>query len=200
MNSVDRRCLRPLASAAMALFLSSCATPRTPVRTYVEPIGVPTARLLTRGSVGVADIYGVIVFDDAEHCSGPRIAGAGNASRPPKATQLEAGRLATLDFVGIRSDKSACRIRWSFTPTAGKTYLVAGLMSPTGCSARVLDATDPDRPRADNAAQRRNLGGSTCSPVLARPASPQSTAEQGVGEAVLRPGATAEDLQGLIGQ
>lgn len=199
MNPLDRRHLALLAVAMGSLLLASCATPRPPVRSYVEPVGVPTARLLTRGSVQLGDIYGVVIFDDAEHCAGPRLAVSGTSSRLPKATQLEAGRLATLDFVGIKSDKTTCRVRWSFTPAAGKTYLVSGLISGSGCSARVLDATDPDNMKADTAAQRRNLGGNACTAMLPRSAA-QTSAQQGTGEAVLRPGATADDLQGLIGQ
>lgn len=152
MHSVRRRRLALLpAIAVAAMLLTSCATPRTPVKVpaYVAPAGVATARLLSRGTVGAGDAYGVIVFDDAANCAGPRIAGAGNSTRPPKATEIEAGRIATLDFLAVRPDKTSCRVRWSFTPTAGKTYLVAGALTATGCNARLLDATDPDRMRAE---------------------------------------------------
>ena len=107
-----------------------------------------------------ADVYGVLVFDDATTCSGPRLAGAGNASRPPKATELEAGRLATLEFLGVRADKSACRVRWSFVPAAGKTYLVAGALNATSCTAGLLDASDPDHIRSRRA--RAKVVGAKC--------------------------------------
>lgn len=201
MHSVRRRRLALLpAIAVAAMLLTSCATPRTPVKVpaYVAPAGVATARLLSRGTVGAGDAYGVIVFDDAANCAGPRIAGAGNSTRPPKATEIEAGRIATLDFLAVRPDKTSCRVRWSFTPTAGKTYLVAGALTATGCNARLLDATDPDRMRAESTAQRRNVGGSACSALVARPSSSTIGGVEQSGEAVLRPGATADDLQGLI--
>jgi len=86
-------------------------------------------------------------------------------------------------------------------PDAGKTYLVAGALTAKGCSARLLDATDPDHMKAETSAQRRNLGGSACSALVAKPASPNALGgSEQTGEAVLRPGATTDDLQGLIGQ
>src|SRR6185295_19218886 len=185
--------------AALALasaLLGACATPTkkpAQVPAYVAPAGVPTARLLSRGAVNAGDAYGVIVFDDAANCAGPRIASVGNASRTPKAAAIEAGKTTTLDFVVAHPDKTACRVRWSFVPDAGKTYLVAGALTAKGCSARVLDATDPDHMKAETSAQRRNLGGSACTALVARPAAPNAVggSEQS-GEAVLRPGATTD--------
>jgi len=200
-SAVDRRRCAPWPALALGVvLLASCATPRKPVQVpaYVAPAGVATARLLSRGSVAAGDAYGVVVYDDAANCAGPRLAGAGNSTRPPKATELEAGRTATLDFLAVRADKSTCRVRWSFTPTAGKTYLVAGAISGTTCNARLLDATDPDRMRSETTAQRRNVGGNTCSPLVARPASSAIGGSEQNGEAVLSPGAGADDLQGLI--
>ena len=196
---VRRRTASWLSPAIAAASLLACATPGAPVKTepYVAPVGVATARLLSRGSVAAGDVYGVIVFDDAANCSGPRVAGAGNATRPPKATEIAAGRTATIDFLAIRPDKSSCRVRWSFTPVAGKTYLVAGAIAGSGCNARLLDATDPDNMRAERTAQRRNVGGA-CSALVARPASAPAGAIEQSGEAVLLPGARADDLQGLI--
>jgi len=190
----------PALALGVVLLLTACATPRKSVQvpSYVAPAGVATARLLSRGSVAQGDVYGVVVYDDAANCAGPRLAGAGNSTRAPKATEIEAGRTATLDFLAIRADKSACRVRWSFTPTAGKTYLVAGAISGTTCNARLLDATDPDRMRPESTAQRRNVGGSACSALVARPASSPVGGSEQTGEAVLRPGASADDLQGLI--
>src|SRR5829696_1951187 len=145
MTAGDRRPggFRRLTAAALPVALSaSCAAPLPPLpapapaappaasplaaRAYVAPTDGPTARLLMRGSVPAGDVYGVMVFDDPEHCTAPRVAGAGSPTRVPKTTQLAAGRLATLEFFTVRADKSACRIRFSFTPAVGKSYLVAG--------------------------------------------------------------------------
>ena len=188
--------------ALAALSLASCATQRPPValRPYVAPAGAPTARLLTRGAVTAGDVYGVFVHDDAANCTGPRLAGGvGIPTRAPKATEIEAGRISTLDFLVVRPDKSSCRVRWSFTPRAGKTYLVAGAMTATGCNARILDATDPDQMKGETSAQQRNVGGNACQPLAARPASAPAGGVAQTGEAVLRPGASTDDLQGLIG-
>ena len=204
-SPAERRGIVRWATLALgSVLLCSCATPTkksTPMPTYSAPAGAQTARLLSRGKVNAGDAYGVVVYDDAANCSGPRIASAGNSARTPKATEIEAGRTTTLDFVVARPDKTSCRVRWSFTPTAGRTYLVAGTMTATGCSARVLDATDPDAMKAEGSAQRRNAGGNSCSALVAKPAANGALAgsEQN-GEAVLRPNATADDLQGLIGQ
>ena len=187
--------------ALASALLAACATPtKKPVQVpaYVAPAGVQTARLLSRGAVNAGDAYGVIVFDDAANCAGPRLASAGNSTRTPKATDIEAGKTTTLDFVVAHPDKTACRVRWSFVPDAGKTYLVAGAISGTTCNARLLDATDPDRMRSETTAQRRNVGGNTCSPLVARPASSAIGGSEQNGEAVLSPGASADDLQGLI--
>jgi hypothetical protein len=202
---VGRRIGARWAMVALAsALLCACATPAkkaVQVPTYVAPAGAPTARLLSRGAVNAGDAYGVVVFDDAANCAGPRIASAGNSSRTPKAAEIEAGKTTTLDFVVAHPDKTACRVRWSFVPDAGKTYLVAGALTAKGCSARLLDATDPDHMKAETSAQRRNVGGTTCSALVARPAAPHAAgASEQTGEAVLRPGATADDLQGLIGQ
>ena len=191
-----------VAAVASAL-ICACATPTkksVPVPPYVAPAGAETARLLSRGTVNTGDAYGIIVFDDAANCAGPRLAGAGNATRAPKATQIEAGRTTTLDFVVAHPDKTACRIRWSVLPAAGKTYLVAGVLTTKGCRASLLDATDPDHMKAETSAQRRNLGGSACSALVATPTAPAAGDADHSSEAVLRPGATADDLQGLIGQ
>jgi len=189
--------------AFAAAIVCACATPtKKPAQlpSYVAPAGVQTARLLSRGAVNAGDAYGVLVYDDAVNCAGPRIAGAGSSSRTPKATEIEAGRTTTLDFLVAHPDKTSCRVRWSFTPAAGKTYLVAGALTTKGCSARLLDATDPDHMKAETSAQRRNLGGNACSALAARPSAPAVGDSERTGEAVLRPGATADDLQGLIGQ
>src|SRR5215472_6411889 len=138
--------------------------PRRPP--YVAPAGAQTARLLSRGAVNAGDAYGILVYDDAVNCAGPRIASAGSSLKTPKATDIEAGRTTTLDFLVAHPDKTSCRIRWSFTPAAGKTYLVAGALTTKGCSARLLDATDPDHMKAETSARRRNLGGSACSALV----------------------------------
>ena len=203
--SADRHAPARLVAVAVASALvCACATPTKnaiKVAPYVAPAGAQTARLLSRGAVNAGDAYGIIVFDDATNCAGPRIASAGNSTRTPKATEIEAGKTTTLDFVVAHPDKTACRVRWSFMPDAGKTYLVAGALTAKGCSARLLDATDPDHMKAETSAQRRNLGGSACSALVARPAAANAVGgSEHTGEAVLRPGATTDDLQGLIGQ
>jgi hypothetical protein len=202
--SIDRRAfVRRAAVALAAALVCSCATPTkkaAQLPSYVAPEGAQTARLLSRGAVNSGDAFGILVYDDAVNCAGPRIASTGSTSRTPKAAEIEAGRTTTLDFLVAHPDKTSCRVRWSFTPAAGKTYLVAGALTTKGCSARLLDATDPDHMKAETSAQRRNLGDSACSALVAKPTATAVGDSERTGEAVLRPGATADDLQGLIGQ
>jgi len=183
--------------AASAALLTGCAQP---IPKYVSQASGPRAELVMRGHVLPGEAYGVYVFKDALNCTGPQRVGIGVASRDPETTSIDAG-LSTAEVFLTKADKSICRVRWSFVPDAGKTYLVAGALTAKGCSARLLDATDPDHMKAETSAQRRNLGGSACSALVAKPASPNAFGgSEQTGEAVLRPGATTDDLQGLIGQ
>jgi hypothetical protein len=73
--------LAPL--AALSWLLVGCATPAPKLQTYAAPAGAPTAKLVMRGVVPAGDAFGVLVYDDAENCKGPRLAGAGNLAIPP---------------------------------------------------------------------------------------------------------------------
>lgn len=157
-----------------------------------------------RGTLAGSDFYGVYVFDQAESCQGSRLIGAGRTGRDAPANTVAANRLTTLDFMMFSGDNSSCRVRWSFTPTAGRTYLVSGgVVTGTpgaSCAARIHDATDPDaiRPVAD--ALRRDQAGAICmrtAQALARRGT--TTATQAVSDAaVLTSSAGDAELQGLI--
>jgi len=188
--------------ATLSWLLSGCATPPPKLPSYTAPAGAPTAKLVMRGAVPTGDAFGVLVYDDAENCKGPRLAGAGNSLRTPTTVPLAAGVLTTVDFMLVKANKDSCMLRWSFTPVAGKSYLVNGAASGTGCRAALLDATNPDAMVAPAGSVRRNEKGNTCVPMaqarLANVATAQGGQDQGA--AVLRPGANADDLQGLIPQ
>lgn len=180
--------------------LVGCAVPKKPIPAYVSPTSGPTARFLVRGSVSASDRYGVFVLEKGETCSGPQLVGTGDAQRHPEAAALAANSLQTVEFRLVSSDKKTCAIRWSFTPAAGKTYLLRGTGQPTSCAALLVDMTDPDHMRPVPGALRRNPGGIACLPV----AQSKSIASRGAGpvddDAVLRQGADAGDLEGLIGK
>ena len=57
--------------------------------------------------------------------------------------------MSTLDVVVTKPNQAFCRVRWSFTPRAGRSYLVAARGEPGGCSVSLLDATDPDDIRTE---------------------------------------------------
>lgn len=198
-----RRALPLIAIAALSA-LSGCVTP-APSRTppYVAPTSGPTAKLVMRSSnLPPTEGYGIYVYEDAGNCKGPRTAGMGNASRSPTTVALAAGALTTVDFLLVKPSKTekpqVCLLRWSFVPEAGKSYLVHGTSTSAGCTARLLDATNPDAMRVPAGAVRRNIQGQVCVPMARAQAAAQALGGQSDGAAVLRPAATADDLQGLI--
>lgn len=203
---MSHRSLTAVASAALAaLLVAGCATPppAKPLPRYVAPTSGATAKLVMRGDVR-GGVYGVVAYDDAENCTGLRMVGTGSVGRNPPSTTLAADRLTTLAYMFVRNEpKQACVVRWSFKPMPGKTYLVSGTAGETGCgSARLIDATDPDQMREEPSALRRNVAANACVP-LAQSKSVVAAAKAGGevnGEAVLRPGATSDELGGLIGQ
>jgi hypothetical protein len=197
-----RAVLRTTAVAAAGLLLLFGCANRTKLPPYAVPAGAPTAKLVMRGAVPSGDLFGVFVHDDAENCKGPRLAGAGSSARNPATASLAAGALTTVEFMLIRSNKESCLLRWSFTPVAGKSYLVNGGAYGAGCRASLLDASDPDAMKPPEGIVRRDAKGNACVTL----AQARSTAAGGLqggqdqGAAVLQPGATADDLKGLIGQ
>lgn len=201
---------RRLACGLTAALLSGCAaTSGTP--TAGHPPGAsppaaassPSARLLLRGSVPAEDRFAVVKLADALACKGPSLLIAGTPQKAPEPATLPAGVLTTLDFVVLRAGKPSCGVRWSFTPVAGKTYLMQGLVVGSGCSARLFDASVPDRPVLPPDAALRSHPGQACLPLeqaraATRAASSLIQGGQHGGEAVLNPRATTQDLQWLI--
>jgi hypothetical protein len=164
--------------------------------------------LLLRSEVPAGDRYAVLIMADALNCQGPKLLSAGQAQQPPAPVSLPAGQLATLDYVIFRGEKPSCAVRWSFTPVAGKNYLINGLPVGATCTARLLDATVPDRMAPPPDLVLRSGQGQACMPLAqARAAAAAAAAGntgsliqggQVQGEAVLNPRATTTDLQGLI--
>ncbi len=203
--------LQRLAWAALAAGLAACtglpeapsaAGSASPASASPAPATGPRARLLLRGSVPNEDRYALVELADTPQCRDPHLLSSGDARQAPSPTSLAAGRLTTLDFLVLRAGKPQCGVRWSFTPEAGKTYLMQGLLVGSGCTAQLLDVTTSDRPQPAKGAVLRSGPGQPCVPLdQARPAGGSPSLIQGGqhnGEAVLNPGATPRDLQGLI--
>jgi hypothetical protein len=193
-----------LVAAALA---TGCATPpgtaKSTIPAYAAPAGAATAKLAIRGAVPTGDYFGVLVYDDADNCKSPRIAGAGSSTRNPNTVALAAGNLQTLAFMTVKPNKDTCVVRWSFTPEVNKTYVVSGGALGAGCSANLLDATNPDQMRVPAGLVRRNAPGMICLPLAQAVPVRSANARNGGqsdGAAVLNPGASADDLQGLIGK
>jgi hypothetical protein len=149
---------------AAAAMLAGCATPTQPIPKYAAQASGPRAELVMRGQVQPGEAYGVYVFKDALNCTGPQRVGIGVASRDPETTSIDAG-LSTAEVFMTKADKSICRVRWSFEPVAGRKYLVSALSTPTGCTARILDVTDPHKMVREASLRRRDVGGKLCIPM-----------------------------------
>jgi len=204
------------AAVAAAALLVACAAPPPPAGygpvtaagVPAAPASGPTARLLVRSDVPAGDRYALYLHADPIACQGARQITSGTAGQAPGPVNIPAGRLALVDFVILRGDKPTCGVRWSFSPQPGKTYVVNGLPVGSSCTARLLDATVPERAAAPPDLLVRNAPGQACmSLARAREVAAANAANnpgsliqggQSRGEAVLNPRATAADLQGLI--
>jgi hypothetical protein len=156
-----------------------------------------------RGNVPTGDLYGVFVLEDSDRCTGSRLAGTGNATTNPTTTALPASRIATVEFGLLKANHQYCSVRWSFTPVAGRTYLLSGgAVGTNACAARLMDMSDPDAIKPEASALRRNPGTRACLPLAQSKASTATGSDAGLAgtEAVLRHGTGSEDLQGLIQQ
>lgn len=200
--SLPRAALVGLATVSL-LILAGCAAPRTPITDYVSPTSGPTAKLVMRGYG--ADLYGVFILADSTTCTQQQFAGRGRRDgEPPKSVQIAADQWVTLDFMTFDDvRRTSCRIRWSFQPTANRTYLVSGTANTTHCAARVYNATNPDDMKLEATAIQRNVGGTLCMGITEAQerkkrladANPVATSKD---EPMLTPAATADDLKGLI--
>lgn len=191
------------AATASLLILAGCAAPPQPIPRYTPPASGPTAKLAMRGAGG--DLYGVFVYGDSESCGQKQIAGGARTNgEPPKSIVLAAGQWATLDYVAIDNvRKTQCRVRWSFQPTADRTYVLSGMANTTHCAARVFDATNPDDMKLEPTAIQRSTADNLCLSIAdAQERKKRATAKNPVAttkdEPLLVPSATPEDLKGLI--
>lgn len=192
---------RAAALAGAALLAGCAAAPLPNLPAYAAPAAdQPAARLLMRAQVHPNDRFMLVVLDDNERCQGPRLLAGGAPGADAAPQRIAAGRLTTLDFVIARGGQTPCVVRWSFTPMAGRTYLAQGLVVGAGCTARLLDASQPDRPLQPPDLLLRSTPAQRCVPLALSARSGVSPIQGGQhdGEAVLNPNATAKDLEGLI--
>lgn len=207
-SAAKRRFGLGMVMAGAAVLLASCVAtaPPRPLVKYTAPTSGPTARLVMRGAVPVGELYSVNMFDDAEKCEGSRLVGVGSSTITPKSSSVSANGVTTIEYrIDKLALKQACVMRWTFTPVAGKTYLVRGQSTAAGCMAAVFDMTDPEAIKPEATALRRNPRGVACVPIsqskaLGVAGAASSAASGDSGDAVLRQGAGAEELQGLIGK
>lgn len=201
-------CASRLAVCAGAVLLTACAgtPPSSPVKAsapvprYTSVTTGPSARLIMRTKLeGTATLYGVNVLANSDDCSQRQTVGgakAGVVALPTVA--LAAGRMATVEFVGVNADKKVCLVRWSFTPVAGQAYLLQSAFDGARCTSTVLNATDPDAIRVESGALRRNPATDKVCVPLGQARAIVPTPGAGRGDATLSPGADASELKGLI--
>lgn len=189
-----------------ASLLAGCAQP--PLERDTAPPSGPTARLLMRSALQPGDHYGVFLADSANDCQGMRKAATGSQQQgDPAAIAISAEGVRTLEVFLTKRDRSTCRVRLSFTPKAGRSYLVSTQHTADACSALVYDATDVEAIRLEPSLLRRDDPANLCLP-LAQSRSLALLATQPDGS--MRPTASAmaprrstrvvdDDLKALIG-
>jgi hypothetical protein len=179
---------------------SSTATATSPIPRYTSVTTGPTARLVMRTKLeGTATLYGVNVLASSDDCGQRQVVGAAKAGVAALTTvALAAGRVATVEFAGVNADKKVCLVRWSFTPVAGRSYLLQSTFDGTRCTSTVLNATDPDAIRPEAGALRRNPTADKACVPLGQAQAIITTPGTGRGDATLSPGADASELKGLI--
>lgn len=186
---------------------AAAATPKA-FPGYEAPTQGATATLALRGLVPDGEAWGVYLLRDHDRCTGHERVGLGNVQRSALAsTRLSTDRLATVDFVVLKSPTLMCTIRWSFTPRVGRSYAVVGRSEArdsgcTGTSALVLDVTDPDAIEPLMSAQRRNSADDSCialgeARTVASVVQTARDAEARRRDAVLKADADDEDLKEL---
>lgn len=150
-----------LVALGLAALLAGCAHP---IAKYVPDASVPSAQLVMRGKLQPGETYGVYLFREPLSCTGVQQVGVGLVNVDPATTTIAAG-LTTAEVFLTKPNRAVCRVRWSFEPVAGRKYLVAAASTPTGCSARILDATDPHKIVPEPSLRRRDAAGRTCVPL-----------------------------------
>ena len=187
----------------LALLLAACAQP---IAKYQAPPGGPTARLLMRSVLEPGDRYGVFLIDSADDCKGMRIAAAGRQGADPAAIKVSAQGLRTVDIYVSKADRTACRVRWSFAPKEGRSYLIATRSTPGGCSAMILDATDVDAMKPESTLLRRDVPGNVCVPLANSKSIAQLTGAGSTGSSTAQvrvpqspTGVSEDDLKALTG-
>jgi hypothetical protein len=211
--------LARLRTFAPFLILAACAQPvpvAQPTRAYVSPTASSTsARLVMRNAIDKADrSYEVAVFDDADKCSGRQRVGVGSPTTDPETTRIAAGRWQTIETIAYQPNRMMCRMRWSFVPVAGRSYLVNTTSKPTGCMTVIYDMTNPEALRIEPSLRRREVSNNLCLPLAqAEPVKlnaakkpsdandlPIPSETHQAPSASTSPGGTSvDDLQGLIG-
>jgi hypothetical protein len=150
------------------LLLSALAGCQTGIPPYVAPENSATARLIFRAKTLPGVAYGMYAFNDPHTCAKPLLIGRGSAAKSLEASSVQAGPLATLQYVAVDQGRRVCRVTISFYPASRHTYLLVTEQDTSTCAIRVVDATDGEKLKAVAAYPRRTQPGSSrCAPLAA---------------------------------
>jgi hypothetical protein len=144
--------------------LAACATGAAKLTEYVVPPGAPTARLLTRPTIGSNMTYTLVAFEDGQACQHAQHLAQIKPGHDNQSTALRAGELATLMYVG-EYRKQYCSAYFSFLPKAGHKYVLASYQDTSGCAVNLLDASNGDAPSPERSYVPLTKKGNACVPT-----------------------------------
>jgi hypothetical protein len=184
-----RALTRPASQAAglAAVLLAACAAPSanapvriTPAPLYSEPAQGNRATLVLR-VVHPGGQYTLSTYEQPVSCSQRREFVSSTVREPDRISkQIVAGRLQTVGFLHVRTDRRLCEVIVSFEPARGRSYLMRSTGDAERCRVEIIDATAADAPREVPVLRRERNGyglhDNACKPITSTGIKPPAAA------------------------
>lgn len=173
----------------------------TPAALYAAPTQGDRATLMLR-VVHPGGQYTISTYEQPVSCSSRREFVSSTVRDPERtSTQVVAGRLQTVGFLHVRTDRRICEVIVSFQPARGRTYLMRSIGDMERCQVDILDATSADAPREAPILRRERIGyglhDNACKPITSTAmVSPAPAAGGASGTAPARP--SLDDFRDLL--